>query len=241
MNETNVIQVNTQHLDVKDMYVCMIDMMGTHSIMSESFERSANFLLRFHSVVNNHCQNDKSIHVYPVMDAVYLATGSLEKLRDVLNGIFCDLVKLLLSETNNRQRFLVRGSIAFGQVFEGRKFNEEICPQISNNSIYAKNLLLGLPLIQAHQSEQFAPPMGIFIHESARKYHSLQGRYYQWWRGKENEKNDFERAINEYFNWCRDQHISLGMELEKIEKYQTLNKEHFGMFEEPNIANSITN
>lgn len=45
------ITVNTSSLKTKEEYVCWLDMMGTKSNMSDSFEKSTNFMLRFHSAV----------------------------------------------------------------------------------------------------------------------------------------------------------------------------------------------
>lgn len=44
-------QVNTAQFKSSKEYVCWIDIMGTKNTMSESFQKAANFILKFHSCV----------------------------------------------------------------------------------------------------------------------------------------------------------------------------------------------
>ena len=53
INYMDEIIVSTDKMNPIDAYVCWLDIMGTKNSMSESFEKSANFILRFHSAILN--------------------------------------------------------------------------------------------------------------------------------------------------------------------------------------------
>lgn len=101
--------MSTDKMNPSNEYVCWLDIMGTKSSMSESFEKSANFIIRFHTAVLKAAVS-KSVRVYPVMDGVYIVVEYLEDMREAIDKVMTCLAELLLSETNNH-RFIVRGGV----------------------------------------------------------------------------------------------------------------------------------
>lgn len=81
--------------------------MGTKSSMSESFKKSANFILRFHVAVLK-AAISKKVKVYPIMDGVYVVVKNLDDMWVALDKIMTCRAEVFLSKTNNH-RFEVNG------------------------------------------------------------------------------------------------------------------------------------
>lgn len=226
MPEFEEIKINTSKLKTEQEYVCWIDTMGTKNTMSESFEKAANFMIRFHSYVIESIQSlakDNRISYYPVMDGIYLTSPTWEDMKKVIDGIYKRGSNVFVNESTIAHRFIIRGAIAYGTVAHGESITKDVCPII--NTRYKEKFLMGMPMIQAFTSECYAPPYGMFIHESARQVKILQGRYYQWAHdNKMREK--LQDKINQYFLWCKEFRMYLGMDENKILQYIQLNKEH---------------
>lgn len=87
------IEIHTDKMKSSDEYVCWLDIMGTKSSMSESFEKSANFILRFHTAVLK-AAISKKVRVYPVMDGVYVVVKNLDDMRAALDKIMTCLAEV---------------------------------------------------------------------------------------------------------------------------------------------------
>lgn len=218
------LNIDSSKLKPATEYVCWLDIMGTRSTMSESFEKAANFMLRFHSCVIDAVKDEKRVHHYPVMDGVYIASPQKEALTKSIKCILNNLSDIFIAEENLNHRFVVRGAIARGDIAHGCNISNEICDIVASLDRYKNTVMMGLPMIQAYTSEHFAPPFGIYIHESARVPNALQGRFYAWC--KNDKKAKLRQKIDEYFEWCCSFHNYLEMDKMKIEHYKQMNKEH---------------
>ncbi len=226
MAEIEKNKINTSKLKTEQEYVCWIDTMGTKNTMSESFEKAANFMIRFHSYVIESIQalsKENRISYYPIMDGIYLTSPTWEEMRKVIDGVYKRGSEVFINESIVAHRFIIRGAIAFGTVAHGESITEDVCPTI--NDRYKKTFLMGMPMIQAFTSESLAPPYGMFIHESARQVKILQGRYYQWNHDNKLRK-ELHDKIKKYFLWCNSFRFYLGMDENKILQYIQLNEEH---------------
>lgn len=217
------MKINTSKIQTSKAYVCWIDIMGTKNTMSESFEKAANFMLRFHVIVSK-CLNE-NVHHYPMMDGVYLTATNWTCMEKAIQGIFQGVAQLFIEERVIAHRFVIRGAVAYGQIFQGSSITQETCDEEIK---YSDALMMGMPMIQAFSHEKYAPPFGVFIHESARIVGELQGRYYHW---NKKEKNDYSeslrRKIDQYFKWCKNYYNYFEMKPEKIDNYLQLNEEYF--------------
>lgn len=248
---TQQISVNTKELmpDIKKEYICWIDIMGTSNVMRESFERATNFILRFHCFVNEaiaaltNPRDNQEVKLYPLMDGVYIVTPELDLLTKIIFHVYDSLTSYFVNTQENKHRFMVRGSIAYGDLAHGRDINAKVCTVLHPNTDYKGKLLFGLPMIQAYNSESQASPMGLYIHESARsipKYtpntqdsikriESLQGRFFYWWKVQKPSTYP-SRIIEEagkYFDWCSENIFRLKMDTEKIKRYRAQLTEYF--------------
>lgn len=221
--------VNADKLDLKDEYVCWIDIMGTKNIMSESIQKAANFILKFHSCIIESTNEEKGVRCYPLMDGVFVTSSNFKTIKKVIDKIFNQLAALFLQEEKNAHRFIIKGSLAYGYVAHGSNISNEICSSIASSENYKNTIMLGIPMIQAIKSETKAPPFGIYIHESARKYKGLQGKHYSWsFSGPlKIDKVDLQGKIINYFKWC-DQFIEYQeMDKHKIQLYIQQTNEYF--------------
>jgi len=203
--------------------------MGTKKVMSDSFERSVNFMIRFHRSFQlaKVKANVKEVYYYPVMDGIYIASKDVDTIKSILTQFYLIVTNEFLDKKKVWHKFVIRGVIAYGEVFHGEDITKEICPEFDDE--IKNNLLIGMPMIQAIQSEHSCPPFGVYIHESARKKAlGFQGKYFYWYQSKDKE---FVKKIKEstkvYFDWCKEFHSYLEMEENKIEEYKHLVDEFF--------------
>lgn len=222
-----VPKVNTSAFKPKDSsYVCWIDIMGTRAIMSESFEKATNFILRFHAICMQSIRNLDTMKCYPLMDGVFLTSQDIDTLKKCIDTLFNNLAKIFCDEELCAHQFIVRGSIAKGGMSYGENIDESICVDIASNNDYKANLLFGMPMIQAYKTEKNAPPFGIYIHESARDYDKLIGRYYGWCKDADT-RTTMMKELKQYFDWCKYYSHYLEMDKNKIDTYKELVEEYF--------------
>lgn len=228
------IIVNTDKMDPTEEYVCWLDIMGTKNSMSESFEKSANFILRFHTAVLR-AENPRKVRIYPVMDGVYVVVKELGDMMTSIDRIMTSLAEVFLSEPNNH-RFMVKGALSRGTLQHGSEISSEVSPDMAPKVSYKQHLLFGMPMIQAFNAEKSAPPFGIYIHESARTVKGLQGRYYFWHRDEtisENEKlqTQLKESLLEFLKWEGERHYYFELESSRFAEYEERVKEYFTMCE----------
>lgn len=231
INEKDISnKVDTNHLGVEDEFVCWIDMMGTQKMMSESLQKATNHLFRFHSCILAALGKNKSVKYYPLMDGIFLTCKDNKTLFNVINKIFKHVSDIFVSEEVLSKCFIIRGSISYGKVYHGINISEDICKKLSTNNDYKKTLMVGMPITQAYISERYAPPFGLYIHESARIYKGLQGRYYKWFGDYEGAV-ELKNKICNYFEFCGKFRKYLELEQDKINEYKQLVDEQFSDYE----------
>ena len=146
-----MIQVNTQPTVFKSSkeYVCWIDIMGTKNTMSESFQKAANFILKFHSCVVDAIDQVKPVSFYPLMDGVFITSPNGNVIKKVINIIFSTVAEIFLSEEKNDYRFIIKGSLAYGYIAHGVNIDEKVCEKLFHKDNYKQSLMCGMPMIQA--------------------------------------------------------------------------------------------
>jgi len=98
-------------------YVAWVDVMGVRATMSRSLPITANFVFKLHAAVLDAPQTD--IHLYPVMDGVYVVAERQGPLRDFLKAVFSRVADSFVSTSDNHHRFIIKAAIAFGPVIHG--------------------------------------------------------------------------------------------------------------------------
>lgn len=220
-------KVNTSEIKCSKEYVCWIDIMGTKNTMSESFQKAANFILKFHSSVIDIVKDEEGVSCYPLMDGIFITTPNNATIRKIIDKIFSTVGIIFLNEKKYGHRFIIKGSISCGDIAHGKSIDEKICEKLANENDYKRSIMYGLPMIQAFTAEHTAPPFGVYIHESARNPAHLQGKYYGWTALLGLDKTKLLECIVSYFNWCEYYSHYLEIDKVKINLYKELAQEFF--------------
>jgi len=216
-------------------YICWLDVMGTQASLTQSLHRSANFFAKIHLAALE--ANSPDITLYPVMDGIYVSSKKKSAIMEFLRKFFRMHAIMFCAERDPLHRFLVRGGLSFGPVVHGRDIATE-CADFGEHTSYRNSLLLGMPMIQSFQSEQTAPPFGVFVHESARSFAESDAmpipcRWYNWWNAEDMPLiAELRVALPSYFNWALKHSRSIDYPNEKILEHAAAAKEYFDIPDE---------
>ncbi len=209
-------------------YVAWIDVMGIQSVMSRSIQVAANFVFKLH-IAALEAMTD-GITLYPVMDGVYVTSQDKCSMEKFLRSMYSDLAKIFIEEGKERFLFLIRGAIAYGEIYHGRDIGKKASTTLSSSPEYQSHILLGEPMINAHLGERGAPPFGIFVHPSAMGSDSSVGSdgWWRWFEGvKDIDRDAIGRKCSVYFNWCYENRDDIRYDLDRILVHKGLAELYF--------------
>jgi hypothetical protein len=191
---------------------------------------TANFVFKLHAAALEALGD--GVTLYPVMDGLYIATPSRSALEGFLRTVLTDLAEGFIGEDVALHRFIVKGAIAFGPVIHGRDVPAECNRRLGENDNYRRQLLLGAPMVQAHESERLAPPFGVFVHESARTFSPpdtevFRNTWWPWLAGAAPLRAQLWTRLNDHFQWCEDHSRQLLYEGERIKVHRAMAAEFF--------------
>ena len=207
-------------------YVGWIDIMGVESIMSRSLAISANFMLKFHALANRALP--ASVDLFPVMDGLYFTSADQDDTKTFVRHLFGGLAQMLIAQKENKHRFLARAGLAYGPVIVGRDVSAGACSEIHAKPDYARTLLMGIPMIQAHLSERNAPPFGCYVDDSARAFAPQNKPPFNelWWSWFEPASVPLARslraALDDYFDWCDARSGAIGYDSARIAHHRSM-------------------
>lgn len=215
-------------------YVAWIDVMGVQSAMSRSLAITANFVFKLHVAALQ--APHEQMALYPVMDGLYVSSGNQQTMLGFLRSVFYDVAETFVHEAEPLHRFIIRGALAFGPVIHGAGV-----PAAASNAFglegggqYKNQILLGLPMVQAHLSEKNAPPFGLFVHDSARTFAPVQTQplHHVWWKWVNDGQTAqvwaaLPEALDAYLGWCRNRAEPILYDRERIQVHADLAKQYF--------------
>ncbi len=202
--------------------------MGIQSAMGRSIAVAANFVFKLHIAALE--AKTAEITLYPVMDGVYVSCASEQEMATFLKAVVKSLASVLAQETNQIYRFIVRGGVARGQIHHGRGLHREASHTLANNSAHRDQILLGQPMIDAHQGEGRAPPFGIYVHESARTplFPVSKEGWWRWFTGDGTfNATDMNNHLRNYFEWCYDHSGEINYAPERILVHRGFAEQYF--------------
>jgi hypothetical protein len=211
-------------------YVAWVDVMGTQIAMSRSIKTTANFIFKLHLAAIG-AAND-AVKLYPVMDGFYVAAKAQQDMLNFLSGVFSRAAEEFNAAIKKHHRFLIRGGLAFGPVIHGGSVTD-CAPELKEAAEYSKQLLLGLPMVQAHLSERDAPPFGVYVHESARSFapEGSECIHWIWWRwGTPETKQTWDKLkgkLDAHFTWCEERAEAIGYSEERIKVHKKMVAQYF--------------
>jgi hypothetical protein len=220
-------------------YIGWIDVMGSESIMLRSLRIASNFVMKLHIAALRASKIINVVELYPVIDGIYLCSSSQKPILQFIDFVYSTLADVFIDETDNFQRFLVRGGLAYGPVMKGSSALN-CCDELKSNNAYTKQVLIGPPLTQAFKIEEQSSPFGMAVHESVRSFAPKDERvlsltHYKWWKYA-TRSNDSSRAekvskiLLTYFEWCSKHSLELGYKKESIARHKEIAIEYFDEF-----------
>lgn len=220
-------------------YVAFVDIMGTRTHMKKSVRETANFIFKLHSAIISAWREKpyKNVFVYPVMDGAYITSGNKQNMINILLRVYRSLADCFLKESNWAYLYLVRGSVAYGEVVHGHNVPYEASKAFEMNLGYKDYILLGSAMIKAYDGEKSAAPFGIYIDESAsRGRKNNGGSFAPDWKWFEDESLKIDRdlsgtiseKIRTYLDTMKEENHPLHYPEDRIEEHKRLTKEYFG-------------
>jgi hypothetical protein len=85
-----------------------------------------------------------------------------------------------------------------------------------------------MPMVQSVQSERFAPPFGVFVHESARAFAPKSTRpftdvWWKWFQGSHKDlSKNLRQAFVKYAEWCKKRARAIEYDEDRIETHEKL-------------------
>lgn len=224
------LNFNANHLPATTSeYVAWVDVMGTQVSMSRSIKITANFIFKLHIAALQAGSPD--VRIYPVMDGFYAASLQQGHMLDFLRSVLSAAAAEFNATLEPHHRFLVRGGLAFGPVIHGSGVGP-CATELRHHETYRNAILLGTPMVQAHLSEQSAPPFGIFVHESARVFapDGAEPLHWIWWKwgiAGQPVWDALKVALPAHLLWCEGRAQSILYDASRIEAHKKMACQYF--------------
>ena len=230
---------------VKNCYVAWIDLMGAGHLMSVSVNKSANSLARLHMAVDHAARNLPDVETLPINDGVFIFSRTKNNAQYAVRDTLIILAGFFIATDDPQNKFMVRGSIAFGPVYRGEDISKGLSQtKQKEHKKTLERVAFGPPIIQSYMSEHHAPPYGIFIHESARAFapHGdtpFSITHWLWWQNDNKSsapkgspdpssiKDVLCDDLISYFSWMHSSSIFNGVAKEKIDFWDRSCRQYF--------------
>lgn len=229
----------------EEMYVSWVDLMGTKKITSRSNSEAGIKTFKLHTAAKLAYEavdgDQEGLFVSPLMDGVYSFCTDKITLIKYLHNIYALLAEDVVEEDRDRFVYAIKGAIAYGPVIRGDNIEDGIAALEDTN--HEELTAVGLPIVQAFEHEQKAPPFGVYVHESARAFAPDDDDPFRfvWWRwyeskntnkyDRENLARDLHERISDYYNYCEDNTNRINYCEDRIAKHRDQVNEYFPDFE----------
>lgn len=192
-------------------YVAFIDIMGIQSKMIHSTKQASNYIFKLHATLLEawRIRGYKTISIYPIMDGAYITSTKKDDMLNLLTAVYNSISMALLCEDKYQFWYMVRASVAYGDVIHGRDIPYDACLEFSSRVGYKEQLLISPAMIEAYKGERDAAPMGINICNSASSRNN--GIKITWkWYSNPNIKTipqnleSFKDRLKNYLSWLNE-------------------------------------
>jgi hypothetical protein len=214
-------------------YVLWLDVMGAGPKIARSVRTAIIPVMKLHVAALNAVKMNKGkpLELFPMIDGLYVASEDsgpmIFFMSNVLRAMAAEFLVL-----ENRERSLVRGAVSYGPVIFGRESKDG--SPILKETDYCNSILLGMPLVQAYTAERLAPPLGIYVHESARAFAPVDRQpfttvFWRWWLSDAVANQIAQKLLKEidsYFNWCCAHTAELDYPSDRAEAHHKLAREY---------------
>jgi hypothetical protein len=215
--------------DTLSEYLAWVDVMGTQVSMSRSIKITANFIFKLHIAALR--ADNLHLRIYPVMDGFYVASADKNHMLNFLRSVFSEVAAGFNATPEPQHRFLIRGGLAFGPVIHGNGVGA-CANELQNDETYRNAILLGTPMVQAHLSEQLAPPFGMFVHESARVFapSGVEPLHWIWWKWGSTGQATWDTlkvGLPSHLQWCEKRAQAILYDPNRIEAHKKMVDQYF--------------
>lgn len=188
-----------------DTYVAWVDVMGIQGALRRSISVAANFVYKMHDAALK--ANRGGIRLYPVMDGVYVCSEKGAWMEAFLRNLFRLAAEEFVKQSENKHKFVIRGAIAFGEVYHGSDLQPAASATLQSQQTYRDSILLGAPMVAAHLGEPEAPPFGLFVDSTAQHFASKRPFPFDlWWKWYATSDATLIRhlkaSLTNYYDWC---------------------------------------
>jgi hypothetical protein len=215
------------------------DGMGTSRELNRSIVRTAGFVLKLHRAFAVAHSEVQTIQSYPVMDGLYVTTGSRNDLRRAIGLAFVQFARDFIGGHGTQNKFMMRGGLAYGPVLHGKDIPEEAFADAEPIRETKRSILLSPAMVLAYRAESKAPPFGIYVDDSAKTFPQLTrpedkgfiSNLYQWWRDDADATavaRELYGQITFYLAKSKVHSIGMGYDMDRIEAHEQLAAEYFG-------------
>lgn len=232
----------------ENQYVAWIDLMGAGNIMSISIAKSANFLIRLHMAAKQAVDSSPdTVETCAINDGIFFVSNSKRAIMSVVRQVFYTLASYFISTAAPHDKFLLRGSIAFGPVYGGKNLQSGLSKTKAEK--YASsltNVQFGPAIIQAYRQEAFAPPYGVAVHESARAFAPngcipFRETHWLWWSALDEldwpegvaSLREIARCLGSdlsaHFDWMKSKALFQGVDKAKIDHWSEAAEQYFSL------------
>ena len=223
---------DSRHLpDPKNEYVAWVDVMGVKAVMARTLQATANFVLKLHVAMLEAPR--QGVRLYPVMDGAYVTSPTQDAMTDFLRDVYARLAGVFVSAGSPLYQCVIKGALSYGPVIHGADLPSAASYTLDNNPEYRGSILLGMPMVQAVQSELKAPPFGVFVHESARSFAPPGARPFNnvWWSwsvpNHRRLASDLRAELGKYYDWCEARASMIEYEPDRIRSHRRMVAEYF--------------
>ena len=219
-------------------YVGRLDMMGARAAMARSVKVAGNFIGKLHVAILEPPRTDLAA-IIPTIDGAYIVGKSKEAVLHHMGASIRALAAGFVMASNNYRRFIVRGGLAYGPVAMGSSMMDASeCLSQKHNSVYRDAILVGIPVVQAYEVEEQAPPFGVRVHTSARTFSPdgalpLNSTYWRWWKSADAALKDkdlaakLKKAVASYYEFMRKHEVELDYPRSAMDRHEQLANEYF--------------
>lgn len=218
-------------------YVAWIDLMGAANHFLLSLAKSACFVGKVHDAGLKARNKFPSVTVHPISDGFFAISEDWDEIKQFVQFVMRSLAYVFAHEQNNDHKFIVRSSIAYGQIVTGEKIKEG-CKFLEDKCEYFSNVFVGSPLAWAYKAESKAPPFGIYIDQSVTTHSTAHIGWilHKWWSNDQSKQKtlarDFGKSLIRYLDWLKLHSCGMRYPQEKHEQYIQLINEYYGLVEQ---------
>lgn len=183
-------------------FVAWVDLMGCRNLMAGPIKIAAQSVYKLHVAALD--AKPIEVTLYPIMDGFYATCTEAAPLERFLSDVFKELSNDLIKDKGKVGfQFLIRGAVAHGEIYHGSILPESASRTLHENQDYKKQILIGMPVVDAHSTEDEAPPFGLAIHGTVPEgaFSNRLGTWWRWFNPAESER--LNSALVSYFTDAR--------------------------------------